>query len=344
VVSQILYNVVECEKVATGNIVIGNAGMVQGPSDSCPPFDWDDNWWYCDGHSDSNLFVVETSAGGTFYEQADYQVRMTILTDGVYWTNQPVRADGYSTAASACSARSPGPWVGNLDQYMYFDAVGNPASPVDLDVSGMYQACTFSEDAVTLLTDCDSMIVDNNSTRAVSFDIPAMKYNLDEITIGDEVMVQITFIKCPCGEVWTETVNVGRLGCDPSEGPGYSLLYPYATAMTGDKWWDGFVIINLGSTAGEATLFFWEEDGDQGQMVVSVPANADGGMFVDTLANMAASVTQIGGGGVVGDAQCYIIACTDFMADGFIFMGNWEPAAQKGEAMGYLPRTSAPCP
>jgi hypothetical protein len=351
VVSQILYNVVECAKIAQGNVIIGNAGVEQGPSDYCPPFDWDDNERYCDGHSDSNMFVVETSAGGTFYEIADYQVQMTILTDGVYWTNEVVEAEGYATSSDACDDGSPGNDVGDPANYTYLDADDNPASPVDLDTD--WSSCTFSEDAVTLITDCDSGVVNSSGIRAVGFDIPAMKYNLDQITIGDEVMVTITLIKCPCGATWSETVNMGRLGCDPPDAPGYSLLYPYATAIAGDGWWDGFVIINPSSSDGEATLYFWESDGDQASMVVAVPANADGGMFVDTLSNMMSApvggqivqaMTQIGGTGVIGDAQCYIVACSDFQGDGFLFMGNWDLAMQKGEAMGYLPRLSGPCP
>jgi hypothetical protein len=351
VISQILFNVVECAKIEQGNIIIGNAGVEQGPSDYCPPFDWDDNERYCDGHSDSNMFVVETSAGGTFYEIADYQVQMTILTDGVYWTNEVVEAEGYATASDACDDGSPGNDVGDPANYTYLDADDNPASPVDLDTD--WSSCTFSEDAVTLITDCDSGVVNSSGIRAVGFDIPAMKYNLDQITIGDEVMVTITLIKCPCGATWSETVNMGRLGCDPPDAPGYSLLYPYATAIAGDGWWDGFVIINPSSSDGEATLYFWESDGDQASMVVAVPANADGGMFVDTLSNMMSApvggqivqaMTQIGGTGVIGDAQCYIVACSDFQGDGFLFMGNWDLAMQKGEAMGYLPRLSGPCP
>ena len=89
---------------------------------------------------------------------------------------------------------------------------------------------------------------------------------------------------------------------------------------------------------------FYETDGDTGKMVVSVPPNQ---MYVSTLYNMfnapvggqvVMAMAQTGGGGTLGDAQCYAVACTQFDADGFMFMGNWEATQQKGESMGYLPR------
>jgi hypothetical protein len=349
VISEIIYEAIDCQKVSQGNIRIGNAGFEQGPEDYCPPFDWDDNYNYCDGHSDSNLFVVGTSAGGTFYEQADYQVRMTILTDGVYWTNEVVRADGYDTVDDACSDRGPSNWVGNPysgnpdEAYMYFDAEGDPASPVDLDSS--WSDCVFEEEAVTLLTACDSDVVNRPGVGAVSFDIPRLKYNLDEISLGDEVMVTITLIKCPCGETWTETLNLGRLGCDIEEVfDTWELLYPYGTALGGDDWWDGFVMINIGNNDGMARLNFYEKDGDTASMVIAIPSK---GMFVDTLFNIWSApaggmiiepITQTGGTGVIGDSQLYIVACSNFRADGFLFMGDWTISTKKGQSMGYLPR------
>jgi hypothetical protein len=211
-------------------------------------------------------------------------------------------------------------------------------------ISQFSSDCDFDEDAVTLLTECAATLVTEGDQRALAINIPSMKYNLSEITLGDTVTIEISLIKCPCGSVWTETLDVGTLGCPEAPGgPANGLLYPYATAMSGDTWWDGFVIINYGSEDGTATLYFWESDIDQGQMIVSVPA---GGMFVSTLGQMLTApvggqvvqaMTQIGGTGVIGDAQLYIVACTDFSTDGFIFMGNGVATA-RGEAMGYLPR------
>lgn len=343
VVTAVNYDVATCEKVLTGNIVIG-AIAGQGLNDECYDFDWDDNDGYCPGtHSSSNLFIVETTSAGTFYDVGEFQLEMTILTDGVYWTSANPMAESFIDATNACSDAFTGSAVSftNTD---YFDAEGTLLT-VD-PISEGSTLCTFDDPAVSLRTECTDMLVTAGNRRAIAVNIPSMKYILSEITEGQDVIIEISLVKCPCGSVWTEQLNVGTLGCVAEEGPASSLLYPYMTAMAGDIWWDGFVVTNISDTAGTATLYFYEKDGDQGQMVVSVPAN---GMYVSTLYNMVnatvggqvvQAMTQTGGSGAWGDAQCYAIVCTDFSCDGFMFMGNWEGTLQKGEAMGYLPRNN----
>lgn len=338
VVSPTNYEVITCEKVATGNIVVGGVGG-QGGNDSCVAFDWDqiNDPGYCSNHANGNRFIVQTTDVFKYYDVADYQIEMTITTDGVYWTDEAVVAYAYESSTNVCAGDSP---VGS-DTFTadYYDAIGGDTTAV----SNADTDCDFEDEAVTLVTDCSTSLITAGNARAIVINIPGMKYKLDEITMGDEVLVDITFIKCPCGELWTETLSVGVLGCPDEPGVTFSLLYPYGTAMAGDTWWDGFVVTNISADAGSATLYFWEADGDQGQMVVSVPA---GGMFVGTFANMLTALpggqivqgmTQIGGTGVIGDSSLYVIACTDFSCDGFIFMGNGVATA-RGEAMGYLPR------
>jgi hypothetical protein len=338
VVGAVSYTLIDCEKVATGNIELGSTAG-QGGNDSCVDFDWDTGEGYCPGtHSSTNLFVVETTSAGTFYSVGEYQLEMTILTDGVYWTDDSPVGESFITGENACADGYPNVTVFTVAEY--YDADGNAgAAPVPASSSD----CDFTEDAVSLITDCSDTLITTGNRRAVAFDIPAMKYRLNEVMAGDEVIIEIKLIKCPCGSVWTQQLNVGTFGCAAPEGPTFSLLYPYGTAMSGDVWWDGFVLTNISSDAGTATLYFWEADNDQGQMIVSVPA---GGMFVSTFSAMlnapvggqvVQAMTQIGGSGVIGDSQLYVIACTDFNVDGFIFMGNGVATA-RGEAMGYLPR------
>lgn len=341
VVAAVDYDIVECDKIATGMIEVGDVGG-QGLVDTCTDFDWDDNDGYCtETHSNSNLFVMETTVAGTYYDTAEYQVEITVLTDGVYFTTDSITGEAFAQSANACdddNSYFDVSW--DAVDNSYFDAEGAAVtSPVDVSST----ECDFEEDAVRVLTECSANLVTMGGMGAVALNIPSLKYNFTEITLGDDVIIEITLIKCPCGVVWTKQLNLGTFGCPDPEGPAFELLYPYGTAMAGDAWWDGFVVTNLSSTDGTANLYFYEADGDQGTMVVSVPMQ---GMFVGTFSNMLTvlpggqvvqAMTQTGGSGVLGDSQLYVIACTDFSADGFIFMGNGVATA-RGEAMGYLPR------
>lgn len=343
VVDPITYEEVDCKTEFTGRIAVGEETQFE---EDCVPFDWETGAGYCLNDSSSNLFLIETTESGVYFENEEYQIQMEILTDGVYWTNDPIAVTGYGATTNACAAGPSVQVFGNQAEYAYTQPVqadGVVPETVDCTPNG----------AQVVTTDCATLptAAGVSNIKTLSINIPRLVYNIEEIVLGEHVEVVITLSKCPCGMDNSWTVDLGILGCDstPVQGDTFELLYPYFTPMSNDNYWDGFAIVNLGSTDGQATLNFFETDGDQGSMIVSVPAQ---GMFVSTLQNMLGAaaggqvvqaMAQTAGAGTLGDARCYVVGCTDFNCDGFAFMGNSSAANAKGESMGYLPRDNKLC-
>jgi len=336
VVDPVNYQMVECKGALTDRISVGEVTQ-QGPG--CPAFDWDDDYGYC-SLEHNNKLLIDTAQPGMFWDAGEYQIQIEILTDGVYWTNQAIAAEGYGSAIQACAADLTNSVFGTPANYAYTNPTLPPIAVSNLDCDPVGPQ--------TVTTDC-AVIAGPANMKVVNINIPALKYNIEQIILGQHVEVQITLIKCPCGEVNTWTVDLGALGCDDDGdgGAATSLLFPYYTSCedgAADPFWDGFVVTNLGNQAGEAIIYCYESDGDSAQMTVSVPAH---GMYVATTSAMmnapvggqvVSAMTQTGGTGTWGDDRCYMVVCTDFSSDGFAFMGRSSDAGAKGESMGYLPR------
>jgi len=350
VVDVIGFEVIDCKGVKPERI--DTADVTQGPG--CPAFDWDAHYpgnGYCTiaaPQVTDNLFIIATTEPDVYFQDLEYQISMEIRTDGIYWTDQAVNVTGYSSEQVACGSAASAQPFGAQAQYVYTKPIGSPidAANTDCDETGPQM----------LLTNCDTInTADASHIKAININIPALKYNLEEITPGDEVLVEITLLNCPCGVVFSTTVSLGYLGCDTGiGGSGQSLLFPYYTSCedaNGDGFWDGFAVVNTSGSAGEAVIYCYENDGDAAQMTVAVPAH---GMYVATTNGMMnapvggqvlAAMTQTGGTGTWGDDRCYMVVCADFHCDGFAFMGQSNGSTAKGESMGYLPRnTSNYCP
>ena len=323
------YSLVPCKGAAVGNIQLGTVGGVQG-TDTCDAFDWEDGISYClTPNHQGNKFIIESETQ-VFDATAPYQVRMEILVNGnsgangVYWTNVPVAAEGYTDDTAACNALGP---IGAIaGTYTYVNAAGAAANPAAPNSNACDVASTAR--AVVLTSPQSNLNLDVNDDF-LWIDIPSFNYDLDEVAVGDQVSVQITLTKAPCTTLWEGEIDIGTFGCPPG-AVANMLLYPYFTPMDADadEFWDGIAIVNLGSADGQATLAIFEMDGDTGTMTVDVGGLS---MYVDLLSNMLSGMTATG---TLGDSRCYIIVTTDFNADGFAMLGRQDT----GESLGYLPR------
>jgi hypothetical protein len=262
----------------------------------------------------------------------------------VYWSNQLVNADGYDSNNDACTAALPlVQAVGAQANYTYLDGLG--AAVANANVEAPHAVAIGSCDvasnarAVSLTTDEDNLdLVLTNDFILV--DMPALNYDLDDITADDVVSVRVTLIKSPCGTIFADTIQIGTMCAVPPVVtlPVNTLVYPYFTAMDNDNWWDGFVVTNLTNASGSFTALVYEQDGDMGAFTGTVDANS---LFQSTLATELAGATLVTAGtdGVLGNSLCYILVCTDFTADGFAFMGNQTSnSLMANESMGYIPR------
>jgi hypothetical protein len=340
IISQQDYEFATCKNANCGEILLGEriGSVPQGPagSETCMPFDNESGEGYCTGglvnHTNNNMIIYR--ADDNFVDDA-YNITLTILVNGttgdhgVYFSNDPVYYAAYDNEDDACD---------------YEDETGtalNAAAGVD---PAGYPECDvpLGSRPTTLTTTATNLFTGNEDYLVV--DIPTLVYDLDEVADGDQVEVEVTLTKAPCGELFTDTWCIGEIvnACtvvDPA-GPSDELLYPYFTNMTGDSWWDGIVVDNLSATAGGFTAYIFEKDGDQG--TYSPAADVAGySSYIALLSNIVgdANITVSTGSGVLGDSPCYIIVCTEFISDGFAMLGSTLDSAVNGsETMGYLPR------
>ena len=142
----------------------------------------------------------------------------------------------------------------------------------------------------------------------------------------------------PCGTIFSGVVTGARLTACGS-GISNTILFPYFTAIKTGAWWNGIVIVNLGTTNGTAVVRVYEKDGDvfASQSIALGPATER--MLVKLLDDPFFTWTKESGSGTIGDTDCYVKVTTDFATDGFGMMGNNSPG--NDDSMGYLPRLSS---
>jgi hypothetical protein len=309
VVSATTYTIEQCEKAVVGRISIGVDGG-QGGLDSCDAFDFETGAGYCD--SSTNKLIITATKD---MEQSTYNVELEILTDGVYWTNGALGYETYATQSLACAD----------------GAADNSVATVGASGAALNNECTVATaDKDQTITVSDVALVGAAGQRALWLDLPAMNYDLSEITEGDDVEITVTITKAPCGTIINQTFTVGTLGCI-AEGVSQDITFPYFTEITGDSYWDGFAITNLGGNNGTAVLTIYEQDGDVFTASVDVSAHS---MAVMPTSDLLAIATQTVGTGTMGDARFYMEVEADFNVDGFAMIAN----SATGESMGYLPR------
>jgi len=314
--------------------------------DTCTYFDYETRFGYVTTTGTGRVIISTTE---TNFPITDYQIQLDILVNGstgdhgVYWSNQAVRADGFPSLTDACNTTpSSMPDAGAQASYTYWNGSGGTllATNIETPHTAAVGSCDVADvaRAVSLRTNAATLSIVSGDDYMM-IDLPAFNYDIDDITADDEVSVQLTLIKAPCGTIFTGTIDVATL-CPLTVVPTtmYTLIYPYYTAMTGDLWWDGFVVTNLSGASGLYTAIVYEQDGDVGVFTGSVDPNSlDQATLADKLAGATLAVGT--GSGTLGDSLCYIVVCTDFMADGFAFMGSLSTnTLMANESMGYLPR------
>ena len=323
VVSATALTLENCKGAKTGNIPVPSE---QG---ECSPVAYETGVGYCPlSHNGNKLLLVNTGA----FSQVTYQIKLEILEPaGAYWSDGAVTVEGHETKTDACSDDVADETFAT-GSYTYYNS---SAMELDsADIVAQPDACVVETEAQakTILTGEGSIFTASNQ-RALWIDIPNIIYD-SSVAAGQEINVKVTLIKAPCGELFSGSFLVGTFGCSVSNAT--TLLYPYFTSMGADSdaWWDGFVVINTGSSDGEASLTVYEQDGDVATMTIPVSANS---MYVNVLSSMVSEMTHVTSGeGTLGNSAVYIKVVTDFSADGFAMIAQ----PNSGESMGYLPRAN----
>jgi len=262
------------------NIEVGYVtdDVVNGPSgyESCDYFDYDSDMadgysgadGYCDNGQNPNckiLFdICDCSDTSRFTSGQTIGIRMTMLTDGVYFAhdedyiamnkfNDSEYDDGTLCAASFQTGGDR--YAEFAGGFNYYDAAGDACDPAAQAI----ERCTVPDDdkAVVMesMKDVGYIIQEADVAGGVCvwwLDMPAMRYDLDEITLGDMVAVKIELLHrdadicdnwepiCDC------VVELGILGCESEVIDDISLdncmYFPYV--LFGGNWATGVVVSN----------------------------------------------------------------------------------------------------
>jgi len=182
----------------------------------------------------------------------------------------------------------------------------------------------------------------DNSKDHWWIDIPWMRVDPIKVDSGDTVWVEICLTPggsgggvCGSCEGCCFKVKIGKLCC-PEVDPDYYCLYPYFPQLNDEDWWSGMTIVNQTGTAGTATIYYYENDGDTASLDVTVGAHR---IVTVTWLDMLAGL-ELDQEGTLGDNPFYLKVVADFLAQGFAMMGEKDG----GKTQGYIPICCGFCP
>ncbi len=327
-------------------------------------FDFETKDGYCPDHSGNHRFILSQRDGTNqnirvpFDSTRSYQVSLEILVNGqsgnngVHWADTNGRWDNDQAATSESIGVVTAANLDTIcadaddlaDELFPVDTYNLPAAP-DIPTVG----CVYGDNATVVTTNQHDapnfgLPADNIVDRYMWTDFPTFHFDRNDVSAGDRVSVLVTLTVYPsgdieeCGDVQqtaslTYTVDVGTFTNKNCQGTlPFSLVYPYFTEDGGD-WWNGVAISNLTDKVGKATMMFYEEDGDQGQVTVDVPAFGIYAQVKENILSLPGMVTTPVGA-TLGNSRAYMVLCTDFNVDGFVLMGNYDT----GVGQGYIPR------
>lgn len=329
------FRLAQCSKSTTGTIQMGAVQKT-----ACL-FDYERGTGYCADHVGDHRVIIESmyqvwDAAYTYTATLEILVNGQSGDHGVYFTAENVGLITAADVATHCNDAD--------------DTADNSYAATCQAGTNCAAVGTCSETNHTRITSATvgaGVITANN--RFMWIDVPQMAYNTATagtmITSGDTVTIRVTLgASNPgasiCGTsqfvVGPYDVNVGTFGAC---GQNFALVYPYFVAATEANWWSGLAIVNMSTAAGNATVYIYEDDGDEARLTLTIPGNE---MWVNLTSALfeTAGMTTTPAGATIGDSRAYMVVCGDFNIDGFAMIGNNET----GEGQGYLPRQPAVAP
>ena len=263
-----------CKELAPGNIYLG------GGQDTCHYFNYErrggagssfiDEEYVCPGyclnHTASRVIFDICACPDTTANFASGQIigiRQTILVNGqegqngVYWTNysagseNTVRLNLLADKATACGVDGYDREFGDVDYYLANGTLGTP------NWAGSKECSVPADHKVVMLSSgpSDGYPVSSsdeaNQLHMWWIDIPAMVYDLSEVTPGDVVTIKIELLNkdvagicAECVSICECTVDVGTMGCKV-EAITKCIYFPYVLQQE-EGWYSGIAITNLG--------------------------------------------------------------------------------------------------
>jgi hypothetical protein len=185
-----------------------------------------------------------------------------------------------------------------------------------------------------------NFVAGSTSTAHDAFllDIPTLYYDYSKLADGDEIGVQVTFGKLPCGGSVTGTMCLGKAVMKCVSTDCYTLLYPYGLGSGNSGWWTGLVVTNLSPTeTSTTTIRVYDTAGGSGSLVANItPHNqftATIGQIMDD-ANWTSGATAI-----TNTNDLFVEVQSNTRVDGLMFIGDTNVSVMHG----YLPRVFTNC-
>jgi hypothetical protein len=144
----------------------------------------------------------------------------------------------------------------------------------------------------------------------------------DTISEGDVVSVRVTLLLAPCTTLISDTVCIGTFGCAAAVQE-CTFVINYLPNLTGPTWDSGFALANASARDANATVTFYEMDGDSGTWTTTIPA-WDMEIFTNSLVS---EITAISGS--MGGSNCFATVHTDNTALHAFFM-LWTDSLAQG--------------
>jgi hypothetical protein len=305
-------------------------GEEEQGEDTCDYFDFETRNGYCDEGTEDDCRVIFDICECEDVTEVFASGRMTILTEGVYWTNVSdgadpgeVAFDMYANKDSACDAAFQTKSFGAVSYFL--DEDGDDEGIPNDEVSGN---CSVPDDQKVVMLSSESgsgyPITATDETDKLHqwwIDIPSMVYDLDEITRGDVVSVKIELLNEVIGGICAEcvsicecTVDIGIMCCEEEE-VSYSMYFPYVITQNA-TWFTGIVVTNLSSAVDiadmEATFTLTDSTGST---FTNTKTDFDAKVWAFSL---DAELPNFSGTPAVGAA--WLKVETNFSVDGYQFL------------------------
>jgi len=299
-----------------------------------------------------NICNCETAAT-SFVEGNRIGIRLTMLVNGVsgdnlgaYWADTAAATNiefgSYAESSETCtdtaylSLGTGGLTDRHFGPGKYYLADG--VTEVAATYLGTACVVPAANRAVVVNTNVDSgyMITSDDVLNKLSrwwIILPEMRVDVNVVKPNDVISVRIETLDQASGGICATcratcvcVIDVAIM-C-PTAPTSSGCIFPYFTSTTaGGDYWNGIAIVNTGSTAGNATLTVYQQDGATGTF--TTPSIAGHGMYVAALENIGFTGTGLGA------MPIYISVSSTFSSlDGFAMIAN----SSTGESMGYLCR------
>jgi hypothetical protein len=347
-----------------------------GTSNNCDMFDYETGDGYCEDYDHGNriIFTLCDCTRGTFNAGDDIPVRMTVLTDGVYWNwesgvpvdsivtnlnalvntnNCPTDFDDVTGSTNnadvvytftmedgslirtsymggalqgtsselASNGSVLGPWSASVAAGTeYTNTIGMDCTLTDIE-----RIKTITVDNIYTITATDV----SNNLQKFQINIPYLRYDINEITSGDSVTVQIEYggvvtcgscFACECQR------TIGVLGACASAS-SECMYFPFVfTDMA--PWDTGIVVTNLSTAYGtlpnvsaevaiadmEATFVYTDNTGAE---YTYTKADFDSTVWAFMMGAFVANLS-----GTPASGNGWLLVSTNFAVDGYQFLTN----------------------